>query len=149
MNATNLSRTTTLAATALIAGVLGFTLTACGEQQQAPTAGSGVATPPADRSVPVVGGPSKAPASSRSTSSTAADASECGRVGGPDGALHVRIAGGDVSCETAMSIAKEYSPLIATGKSQTVSGWDCGPSTAAGELARCSRDDQAVAFTVQ
>ena len=146
MNATNLTRTTKLAATALFACALSLTLTACGDEQQAPTADSGVATPPADRSVPVVGGPSK---KVPSTTSTAKDDSECGRVGGPDGALHVRVGAGDVSCETSMSIAKEYSPLIATGKAQTVSGWDCGPSTVGGELARCTRDDQAIAFTVQ
>lgn len=145
-----MTRTTKLAASALFACALGLTLTACGDEQQAPSA-SGVPGPPADRSVPVVGGVSpKAPASPPPTTrSTTADDKECGMTGGPDGALHVRLAGGDVTCETAMSIAKEYSPLIASGKTQTVSGWTCGPSDTSGELSRCTKDDQVIAFSVQ
>ncbi len=69
-------------------------------------------------------------------------------TGGPDGALHVRLAGGDVTCETAMQIAKEYSPLIATGQPQAVSGWRCAPSAELpGELARCTKDNQVIAFS--
>ncbi len=138
------------AATAVVfAGALAAGLTACGNQQEAPTITSGVVTPPADRSVPVVAGPNPARTSTASsTTSTAADDKHCGAAKGPDGALEVHLVDGDVTCETAMSIAKEYSPLIATGKPQTVSGWNCGPSTAAGELARCTKGDQVFAFTV-
>lgn len=144
-------RPTRLIAAVLFAALVGLTAVACGNEQEAPTATSGAATPPSDRSVPVVGGPSpasKAPDSGDDASSTAKDDDECGITGGPDGALHVRLISGDVTCETAMSIAKEYSPLIATGQPQTVSGWDCAPSTVSGELSRCTRNNQVFAFTV-
>ncbi|GAA3947580.1 hypothetical protein [Gordonia caeni] len=144
-------RPTKLVAAALFACLVGLTATACGDAQEAPDATSAGATPPSDRSVPVIGGPSPAstaPDSGDDTSSTAKDDDECGVTGGPDGALHVRLISGDVTCETAMSIAKEYSPLIATGQPQTVSGWSCSPSEVPGELSRCTRNNQIFAFTV-
>ncbi|GAC58568.1 hypothetical protein GOHSU_43_00120 [Gordonia hirsuta DSM 44140 = NBRC 16056] len=143
------TRTRARAATVLFAAGLGLILAGCGTEQQAPDSSQAAHTPPADRSIPVVGGvspPSRD--SAESPSSAPKDADECGRVGGPDGSLFVRLAGGDVTCETAMSIAKQYSPLISTGEPQTVSGWDCGPSAEThGELARCTKDNQIIAFT--
>ena len=118
---------------------------ACGSEQQAP-AGSAAAPSPADRSIPVVAGPDPASHPPVTTSATA-DSAHCGATKGPDGALQVRLVAGDVTCETAMAIAKEYSPLIATGQAQTVSGWDCHPSTVGGELSRCTRNDQIFALT--
>lgn len=150
-SSTTLLRPTKLVATALFACLVGLTTAACGDTQEAPEATSAGATPPSDRSVPVIGGPSPAsstPESSDDSSSAAKDDDECGVTGGPDGALHVRLISGDVTCETAMSIAKEYSPLIATGQPQTVSGWSCAPSEVPGELSRCTRNNQIFAFTV-
>lgn len=129
------------------AGALAAGLTACGSPQEAPTVTSGLPTPPADRSVPVVAGPNPARSSTTSPSASTPVADEhCGAAKGPDGALEVHLIAGDVTCDTAMAIAKEYSPLIATGKAQSVSGWDCGPSQTTGELARCTRDGQVFAF---
>ena len=133
------------AATTLFACAVALTAVACGEENQAQNDVSGAATPPADRSVPVVGGPSKATPSATPTSLE--NDEHCGATKGPDGALQVRLIEGDVTCETAMTIAKEYSPLIATGQPQSVSGWQCGPSTTAGELARCTKDGQIFALT--
>ena len=63
--------------------------------------------------------------------------------------VEIHVVQGDVSCDTAKTIANEYGPLIATGKAQTVSGWDCGPATNPGELARCSKGSQAFSLMVQ
>lgn len=139
---------TKLTAAAMFACALGLAVTGCGDQKEA-TATSGTVTAPADSSIPVVGGVSpQSQAPTSEDTSAAADEKNCGMTGGPDGALHVRLAAGDVTCKTAMSIAKDYSPLIATGKPQTVSGWNCGPSSEENELARCTKDGQAIAFTV-
>lgn len=143
---TRVRRTIRLAAVGLFAVSLGLTTVACGSEQQAPDAVPSAATGAPDGSIPVVGGPSPESTSASETAERTPD--DCGMTGGPDGALHVRLAGGDISCETAMQIAREYSPLIATGQPQTVSGWNCGPSAQLpGELARCTKDGQVIAFT--
>ncbi|MCF8587413.1 hypothetical protein [Gordonia liuliyuniae] len=146
-----MTRTMKLAATAVLGLSIALSAAACGDEQEAPNAESSttVATPPSDRSVPVVPGPkprSSTPPTSESPETATGDGQSCGSAKGPDGALQIRVVEGDVSCETATGIAKEYSPLIATGQPQDVNGWDCGPSTTAGELARCTKDSQAFAF---
>lgn len=144
-----------LTAATLFAFSIALTTAACGTENQAATdsssAVSGV-TPPSDASVPVVAGPKpKTSASPEPTGeSVSADGTKtCGATKGPDGALYIHIVDGDLSCDTAKTIAKEYGPLIATGAPQTVSGWDCGPSDTAGELARCTKGSQAFALMVQ
>lgn len=140
------SRTATrLAVTLAAAAALGTALTACGTSQEAPKATPSVITPPAGSSVPVVAGPNPVTSKTAATS-TPEKAGSCGATKGPDGALQVTLVDGDVTCETAMSIAKEYGPLIASGTPQSVSGWDCGPSTTDGELARCSKGGQTFAL---
>ncbi|MFT3660410.1 MAG: hypothetical protein QM809_03145 [Gordonia sp. (in: high G+C Gram-positive bacteria)] len=142
-------RITKTAVTTLFACAVALTAVACGEENQAADTPSQTSAstpaPPADRSVPVVGGPSRKAEST--TSAKLENDKHCGVAKGPDGSLQVRLVSGDVTCKTAMEISKDYSPLIATGKSQTVSGWDCGPSTESGELARCTKDDSVFAFT--
>lgn len=148
-----MTRTMKLTATALLGLSLALSAAACGDEQAAPSAESSatsVATPPSDRSVPVVPGPkpksSTAPSTETERESTQADAESCGSTKGPDGALQIKLVEGDITCDTAEGVAKEYSPLIATGKPQDVKGWECGPSTTAGELARCTKDSQAFAL---
>ncbi|EGD53353.1 hypothetical protein [Gordonia neofelifaecis] len=146
-----MTRTMKLAATALLGCSIALAATACGSENEAASgtdqASVTAATPPADRSVPVVGGPKpKSSAADETTDETTANDKTCGATKGPDGALQIHIVAGDLSCDTAKDIAKEYGPLIATGTPQTVSGWDCGPSTTVGELARCTKGSQAFAL---
>ncbi len=143
-----MTRTMKLAATAVLGLALAGGIAACGDESAAPTAESSsatVVTPPSDRSVPVV--PGRKPTSETTPeTSTPDDAESCGAAKGPDGALQIRLVEGDVTCETAKAIAKEYSPLIATGQPQKVNDWECGPSTVTGELARCTFDSKAFAL---
>ncbi|MDR2280111.1 MAG: hypothetical protein LBE07_04545 [Gordonia sp. (in: high G+C Gram-positive bacteria)] len=146
-----MTRTMKLAATAVLGLALAGTVAACGDETAAPSAEStsatAVVTPPTDRSVPVV--PGRKPTSATATtpdSSTPDDAKSCGPAKGPDGALQIHLVEGDVTCSTAKAIAKEYSPLIATGQKQKVRDWECGPSTVTGELARCTYDSKAFAL---
>ncbi|WOC12016.1 hypothetical protein [Gordonia sp. MP11Mi] len=145
-----MTRTMKLTATALLGLSIALSAAACGNEQEAPKAetSTAVVTPPSDRSVPVVPGPKPRSSTAPSTSpaTTSGDGQSCGSAKGPDGALQIQIVEGDLSCETATAIAKEYSPLIATGQPQDVNGWNCGPSTTAGELARCTKDSQSFAF---
>ncbi|MGO3327440.1 hypothetical protein [Gordonia sp. (in: high G+C Gram-positive bacteria)] len=148
-----MTRTMKLTATAVLGLSLALSAAACGDEQEAPSAESSttsVAAPPSDRSVPVVPGPKPKSSTATSTSaereSTPDDAESCGAAKGPDGALQIRLVEGDITCDTAKGIAKEYSPLIATGQPQDVKGWQCGPSTTVGELARCTKDSQAFAL---
>lgn len=143
-----MTRTRKLLATALLGCSVVLTAAACGTENEAasgPNASSAtVVTPPADSSVPVVGGPkpkTTTPDSTPSETSASGDKT-CGATKGPDGALQIHIIDGELTCDTAKTIAKEYGPLIATGAPQTVSGWDCGPSTVVGELARCTKGSQ-------
>lgn len=135
-----------------------LTLTACGgEQDVTDTATSSAAVAPAspNASAPVVAGrkPATTPATSRTTTSSGATASEtggpgtqCGTVPGPDGALTVTILAGDVSCETADEIGVEYGPKIATGTQHEVSGWTCGPSQLRGVLSACQKGKSVIGF---
>ena len=149
-----MKRTVKLTATALFGLSLTLTAAACGSEEEAPQtarpdSSASVVAPPSDRSVPVVPGPSPKSATSSATTTTTADEAgdSCGSTKGPDGALQIRLVEGDVTCDTAKSVAKEYGPLIATGKAQSVNGWDCGPSHTEGELARCTKGSQAFALT--
>ncbi len=144
-----------LTATALLGLSLTLTAAACGDEQEAPTtsqATSAAASPSEGADVPVVPGPKpKTKSSTTTASSESADSGEgagesCGQAKGPDGSLRIKIVEGDLDCSTAESVAKEYSPKIATGQPQTVNGWDCGPSQTTGELSRCTKDDQAFAL---
>ncbi|GEE00293.1 hypothetical protein nbrc107696_07390 [Gordonia spumicola] len=145
-----MTRTYKLAATAVLGLALAGTVAACGDETEAPSAASSTVaevTPPSDRSVPVV--PGRKPTSETTQtpkSSTPDGVKSCGATAGPDGALQIHLVGGDVTCATAKAIAKDYSPLIATGKAQKIKEWDCGPSNVAGELARCTKDDLAFAL---
>lgn len=145
-----MTRTHKLAAAAVLALALAGSVTACGEEAPAPSAESSdvtaAVTPPSDRSVPVV--PGRKPTSQTATpkSSTPDGVKECGAAKGPDGALEIHLVAGDVTCATAQAVAKDYSPLIATGKPQKVKDWDCAPSTVVGELARCTNGSMAFAF---
>ncbi|NLG45285.1 hypothetical protein [Gordonia sp. (in: high G+C Gram-positive bacteria)] len=152
-----MTRTMKLAATTLFGISLAFAATACGSENEAPsdpnTPATSAQAPSGNSSVPVVAGP-KPRSGTTSAASTVEGTSEdgnktCGATKGPDGALYIHVVQGDVSCDTAKTIANEYGPLIATGKAQTVSGWDCGPATNPGELARCSKGSQAFSLMVQ
>ena len=146
-----------LAATVLFGASIALAGTACGSENEAAspdtdTSASAVSTPATnDPSVPEVPGPRpKTTSSDEPTETESADGDKtCGATKGPDGALYIHIVEGELSCDVAKDIAKEYGPLIATGSPQTVSGWDCGPSTTGGEMARCSKDGQAFALKVQ
>lgn len=148
-----MTRTMKLAATVLFGASIALAGTACGSENEAASSNEStpaVVTPPSDSSVPVVGGPKPQTTAAQTDESTTADgAKTCGATKGPDGALYIHIVEGDLTCDVAKSIAKEYGPLIATGAPQTVSGWDCGPSTTAGEMARCTKGSQAFALMVQ
>ncbi|MGB3301759.1 hypothetical protein [Gordonia sp. (in: high G+C Gram-positive bacteria)] len=140
-----------LLATAFLGFSVVLTATACGSENDATSSADSsatVVTPPANSSIPVVGGPKpKTTSADAAPSSRSAEGDQtCGATKGPDGALQIHIVEGDVSCDTAKTIAKEYGPLIATGAPQTVSGWDCGPSKVVGELARCTKGSQAFAL---
>ncbi|MBM7368308.1 hypothetical protein [Gordonia hydrophobica] len=151
-----MTRTMKLAATVLFGASIALAGTACGSENEAASSNDGstpaVMTPPSDSSVPVVGGPkprSSTTAVQTDESTTSDGDKTCGATKGPDGALYIHIVEGDLTCDVAKSIAKEYGPLIATGAPQTVSGWDCGPSNTAGEMARCTKGSQAFALMVQ
>ena len=151
-----MTRTIRLTATAFVGLALALTTVACGDEQEAPSAASStttVVTPPTDRSIPVVPGPkprttapSDESASDEPRETTPDGVEECGATKGPDGALQIHLVAGDITCETAKAIAKEYGPLIATGQPQDIRGWDCGPSKTVGELARCSKESQTFAL---
>ncbi|MGB3697586.1 MAG: hypothetical protein WBA05_09145 [Gordonia sp. (in: high G+C Gram-positive bacteria)] len=149
-----MTRTMKLAATALLGCSIALAATACGSENNASSSSDAAAsagvTAPANSSIPVVGGPKpkpQAPNHSAPESTSPSGAPTCGATKGPDGALQIHIVAGDLPCDTAQTIAREYGPLIATGAPQTVSGWDCRPSTVVGELSRCSRGSQAFALT--
>ncbi|AUH67245.1 MULTISPECIES: hypothetical protein [Gordonia] len=149
-----MTRTMKLAATALLVCSIALAATACGSENEASSgadkSGASAVTGSSDTSVPVVGGPK--PQSTAATDESTGEATSssgdktCGPTKGPDGALQIHIVAGDLSCSSAKDIAKQYGPLIATGAPQTVSGWDCGPSTTVGELARCTKGGQAFAL---
>lgn len=148
-----MTRTLKLTATALLGLSLALSAAACGDEQEAPKAESSSTSaiaPPSDRSVPVVPGPkprsSTATPTSQEQESTSGDSENCGLTKGPDGALQIELVEGDLTCDTAKGVAEAYGPLIATGQAQNVKGWDCGPSTTAGELARCTKDSQTFAL---
>lgn len=152
-----MQRTMKLAATILAGASIALAGTACGSENEAASPGAdtsatGVSTHVTnDPSVPVVPGPKpKTDASDEPTETVSADGNRtCGATKGPDGALYIHLVEGNLTCDVARNIAKEYGPLIATGAPQTVSGWNCGPSTTAGEMARCTKDNQAFALMVQ
>lgn len=104
-------------------------------------------------SAPIVGG--RVPASGRSSHTSDSDASaptpangECGTTQGPDGALHIVILAGDVSCAEAKGLTSEYNAkAIATGQQKKVGDWTCGPSQVHGLLAACQKDQSVIGFT--
>ncbi|WP_026919720.1 hypothetical protein [Gordonia shandongensis] len=152
-----MTRTFRLVAASLLGLALALTTVACGSENEATSAESSPssfakAPGSAESSVPVVGGPkpqSRA-SSTAPTSESTTDAGQktCGATGGPDGALQIHVVSGDLDCDTARTIAKEYGPLIATGEPQSVSGWECGPSEESGEMSRCTRGGQAFALMI-
>lgn len=151
-----MTRTMKLAATTLFGISLAFAATACGSESEAPsdpnTPATSAQAPSGNSSVPVVAGPkprSTTAAASTGEATTEDGTKTCGATKGPDGALYIHVVQGDIGCDTARTIADEYGPLIATGKPQTISGWDCGPATNPGELARCSKGSQAFSLMVQ
>ncbi|MGV9709608.1 hypothetical protein ACWDTI_02965 [Gordonia sp. NPDC003424] len=129
---------------------LGVTLAACGSEQEAPST-STAAVVSENSSAPVVAGPRPASSEASAASSAAGVARECGTTAGPDGALHIVITAGSVDCADAKALADKYSPMIATGKIQTVDDWKCGPAQIPGVLAACTRSvdgvDQVVSFS--
>ncbi|MGC4935189.1 hypothetical protein ACLQ3C_16070 [Gordonia sp. DT30] len=135
-----------------MAAIATASLAACGDEQQSDAGGTSTpaASAPAT-SVPVVAGPSPHSAThttrTSAVSSAAATATTCGNVPGPDGALRVLVLAGNVDCATAQKVATEYSPKIATGHEQQVSGWTCGPSEARGILAACQSGNKAIGLT--
>ncbi|MBD0023802.1 hypothetical protein GII33_21150 [Gordonia pseudamarae] len=110
-------------------------------------------------SAPIVGGP--VPASKRSSHKADPDAAtrtttsaptpatgECGTTQGPDGALHIVILAGEVTCAEAKGLTKEYNAkAIATGQQKKVGDWTCGPSQVHGLLAACQKDQSVIGFT--
>lgn len=121
-------------------------LTACGSEQES-ASGPGTASEPADSTSPVVvGGPRPESPATSVPEETEPGTQQCGKISGPDGALRVLIVSGSLNCSTAMELAKEYGPKIATGEPQTVNGWKCGPSQTTGVLASCTKDDAEVTF---
>jgi len=110
-------------------------------------------------SAPIVGGPvpasqrsSHKPDPDRETSKTSSAPTptdgECGTTQGPDGALHVVILAGDVTCAEAKDLTKQYNAkAIATGQQQTFGDWTCGPSQVHGLLAACQKDQSVIGFT--
>ena len=130
-------------------------LVACGAEQDVTTAsstsqavaaesGSPSAEQPATS--PVV--PGRKPVSTTTSSATASDDSDttCGTIPGPDGALRVMILAGDVSCDSARTIATQYGPKITTGQQQSVAGWTCAPSQLEGVLAACQKGTAVIGF---
>ncbi|HEY9316082.1 hypothetical protein [Williamsia sp.] len=156
---------------AVVAGALAVCLVACSDdsaQSDGTTSaspGQSVATdtsaaPPSktdspvsqNSNAPAVPGPSLPPATSIPESKLlpALGGTRCDTVNGPDGTLHVVILGdGSIDCAVAMPIAKAYSPMIATGKTQQVQGWDCGPSQTRGVLSRCTMGADTIAFSIE
>ncbi|GAB92305.1 hypothetical protein [Gordonia rhizosphera] len=141
-----MSRSLNRIVVAAVVGCYGFALAGCGSEAEAPSsssssAASGVAAVSENPSASVIGGPKPA-SPTTSVADEATGQTECGKTPGPDGALRILILAGDLTCDTAEQIAAEYGPMIATGRPQTVSGWDCGPSETPGVLATCSKDGQ-------
>ncbi len=152
---------------AVVAGALAVSLSACsGDSAQSdgttstqPQSVATDATPTKTGSTvsqnsnaPAVPGPSLPPATSIPESKRLPDlgGTRCDTVNGPDGTLHVVILGdGSIDCAVAMKIAKEYAPMIATGKAQQVHGWDCGPSQTRGVLSRCIMGTDTIAFSIE
>ncbi|QKT05972.1 hypothetical protein HUN08_01275 [Gordonia sp. X0973] len=153
---------TRLVGTAAVIGATGLTVLACATDgndatnsaasSAGATASSSDASPSAstDNGIAVVPGPN--PNNSGPTSIPAervvpdVPGTKCGPAQGPDGALELVILKGNVSCDTAKGVAKEYGPLIATGQKQDVKGWTCGPSDAENILAACAKGDDAFVF---
>lgn len=127
---------------AVVVGATGLALAACGSEQEATTTSTAAPVISENPSAPVVGGPKPA-SPTASEAEPEAGHTQCGTTNGPDGSLRIVILEGRLSCDTAKQIATEYSPKIATGAAQTVSGWSCGPSQTAGVLASCSNDGKA------
>ena len=104
-------------------------------------------------SAPIVGG--RVPASKSGSDKPGSDVSaptpangECGTTQGPDGALHIVILAGDVTCSEAKGLTKEYNAkAIATGQQKNVGDWTCGPSQVHGLLAACQKDQSVIGFT--
>ena len=141
----------------LIGGLLAgaaLTLAAagCGSEEQAPEAAesakSTVVTPPTDRSVPTVAGPSREQPTTAETTETAEDGKQCGTARGPEGALRVLIVAGDPDCDEVQKVADAYGPQMYKGGTQSIEGWECSPSQTLGELSRCSKGDDAFALAV-
>ena len=108
----------------------------------APASQTGIAVSQ-NSNAPAVPGPSLPPATSIPESKLLPDldGTRCDTVNGPDGTLQVIILDdSSIDCAAAMPIAKEYAPMIATGKPQQVQGWDCGPSQTSGVLSNCTKD---------
>ncbi|MCR5980292.1 hypothetical protein GDN83_21555 [Gordonia jinghuaiqii] len=133
-----------------------FALVGCGDEQDVTTASSTAATsvaassgPTEDRpstSPPVVGG--RKPATDTTRSEVASDESDttCGTVPGPDGALRVLVLAGEVTCDSAKTVATQYAPKIVTGQQQSVAGWTCAPSQLEGVLAACQKGTTVIGF---
>ncbi|WAC57890.1 hypothetical protein [Gordonia sp. SL306] len=127
---------------AVLAGFAGVVLAACGGEQEATSSSeTSAATISENPNASVVGGP-KPVSPTTSVADDHAGHTQCGTTKGPDGSLRILILQGDLSCDTAQQVATQYSPKIATGQPQRVSGWQCGPSETAGILASCSKGDQ-------
>lgn len=127
---------------AVLAGFAGVALAACGGEQEATSSSeTSAATISENPNASVVGGP-KPVSPTTSVADDHAGHTQCGVTKGPDGSLRILILQGDLSCDTAQQVATQYSPKIATGQPQEVSGWQCRPSETAGILASCSKGDQ-------
>ncbi|MYR07414.1 hypothetical protein GTV32_14350 [Gordonia sp. SID5947] len=128
---------------AVLVGFTGIALAACGGEQEATSSSSETTatTISENPNASVVGGP-KPVSPTTSVADDHAGHTQCGVTKGPDGSLRIVVLQGDLTCDTAKQVATEYSPKIATGQPQQVSGWQCGPSETAGILASCTKGDQ-------
>lgn len=140
-----MSRAAKLLSSAAVTGAIALAMVGCGSEQQATDTSSATAAT-SSPAASTVAGPKPAPPPSsipaeKQTSVVAG--TQCGLTKGPDGALTIVILDGNVSCDTAKAVAKEYGPKIATGASHTVSGWDCGPTQTVGVLAKCVKGTDA------
>ncbi|MFE0748624.1 hypothetical protein [Gordonia sp. NPDC058843] len=153
--ANSLSTAVRVAGATLGLSVAMMALAACGEEQDVTAASSMPATSAAATSEqtdgpatspPVV--PGRKPVSTTPSSTVASDDSDttCGTIPGPDGALRVLVLAGDVTCDSARSIATQYGPKITTGQQQSVAGWTCAPSQLEGVLAACQKGTTVIGF---
>lgn len=142
-----MSRVAKLLSSAAVTGVIALAVVGCGNEQQATdTSASSATAATSSPAASTVAGPKPAPPPSsipaeKQTSVVAG--TQCGLTKGPDGALTIVILDGNVNCDTAKNVAKEYGPKIATGANHTVSGWDCGPTQTVGVLAKCVKGNDA------